>query len=74
LAKNRFIGATIDIVCPHCGRKTAQSLMFVQSYDKTACPWCRKAIELSTPEVRQAADEAREGARRRGTLSLFPKP
>jgi phage FluMu protein Com len=72
LARNRFDGASIDIPCPHCGRKTAQSMSWMQSHAKMTCPWCKKSIDLTTADLRAAVGQAQKGLNRvQGRASML---
>ena len=72
LARNRFDGASIDISCPHCGRKTAQNLSWMQTHERMGCPWCKKSIDLKTAELRAAVGEAQKGLNRvQGRASML---
>jgi transcription elongation factor Elf1 len=70
--KNALDSATIDIPCPHCGKKSSETIRRLKTVDKLTCCHCHASFELDASDMRrqiaQVENQLAQLSRKLGSL------
>lgn len=67
--KSVLDSTTIEVPCPHCGKKSSETIGALKNKTKLTCRHCKTAFDLDASELRRKVAEVENALKK--TLGAF---